>query len=189
VGWIWQAVGLFAVTNVDDIVILSLFFGRTRAEGHGAMNITIGQYLGFMVILAISVAGALGAGRLPGSAIRYLGILPIVIGARAGWVAWRQRGQPPETQTTNSPGVTTVAGVTVANGGDNIGVYVPAFATVSNAVLAGYSIVFLVMVAVWCLIAYSLTGHARVADWIGRWGRVVYPIALIAIGSHILISG
>ena len=92
-------------------------------------------------------------------------------------------------QATKPPTVATVAGVTLANGADNVGVYIPAFATVSNAVLVGYNLVFLVMVAVWCLAAHALTGHARVADWVGRWGHVVYPIALVAIGTHILISG
>jgi cadmium resistance protein CadD (predicted permease) len=180
---------LFAVTNIDDIVVLSLFYGRARDQGHGGLAITVGRYLGFLVILAISVAGALGEGLLPDRAIRFLGIVPILIGVRAGWLAWQRRGQPAEAEAVKPPRMMTVAGVSLANGGDNVGVYIPAFATVSHGVLVGYSVVFLVMVAIWCLAAYSLTGHAGVASWISRWGHVIYPIALIVIGSHILISG
>jgi cadmium resistance protein CadD (predicted permease) len=189
VGWLWQAVVLFAVTNVDDMVVLSLYYGRARAEGHGAVAITVGRYVGFLVILAVSVAGALGEGLLPDGAIRFIGVVPILIGVRAGWLAWRSRDKPAEKETVEPPRVMTVAGITLANGGDNVGVYIPAFATVSHGVLVGYSVVFLVMVAIWCLAAHALTGHAGVARWIGRWGHIIYPIALIAIGAHILISG
>ena len=187
--WLWQAAGLFAVTNLDDLVVLSLFFGRARAEGHGAVQITMGQYLGFLVILSLSVIGALVEGLLPGDAIRYLGILPILIGVRAGWSAWRRRAQPGDEQLVRPPGTRTVAGVTLANGGDNVGVYIPTFATLSKPQIAGYSVVFLAMVGVWCLAAHTLTGHAKVVAWITRWGHVLYPVVLIAIGTHILISG
>ena len=34
-GIVAEAAGLFAVTNVDDIVVLSLFFGRSAGQ-HGA---------------------------------------------------------------------------------------------------------------------------------------------------------
>ena len=45
----------------------------------------------------------------------------------------------------------TVAAVTLANGGDNIGVYVPVFAATGIGALITYVIVFLPLVAVWCV--------------------------------------
>jgi len=53
-----QAAGVFAVTNIDDIVILALFFGRAGSGHRTTARIVIGQYLGFAAILAISVLAA-----------------------------------------------------------------------------------------------------------------------------------
>lgn len=47
-------------------------------------------------------------------------------------------------------GILTVAAVTLANGGDNIGVYVPVFANSGTSGMVAYLVVFLALVAVWC---------------------------------------
>jgi cadmium resistance protein CadD (predicted permease) len=151
---IGQAAGLFAVTNIDDIVILALFFGRAGSSRSAAMRIVVGQYLGFAAILAISVLGALGAQLLPPPVIPYLGLLPLALGVRAAWNAWREHraaDRPDRTVDTRSgTGALTVAAVTLANGGDNIGVYVPVFTTVGSSQLVIYAVVFLALVALWC---------------------------------------
>jgi cadmium resistance protein CadD (predicted permease) len=144
----------------------------------------VGQYVGFAVLLAGCLAGALGAGQLPDRTIRYLGLVPILLGlwAAAAWVRRRDADEP-------TFGVGTwwaVAGVTIANGGDNIGVYVPAFAGRSVAVLVGLSAVFLVLVGVWCGIARLLTAHPAIMAAVRRWGDVITPVALIVIGCVIL---
>jgi cadmium resistance protein CadD (predicted permease) len=43
IGLIGQAVGLFVVTNIDDIVILALFFGDATSRS-GALRVVAGQY-------------------------------------------------------------------------------------------------------------------------------------------------
>ena len=118
-GIVAEAAGLFAVTNVDDLLVLSLFFGRSAGQhgagqhgagqhgagqhgagqhgagedgagqSHAARRIVAGQYLGFTAVLAISVAAAYGATFLPTSAIAYLGLLPLALGLRAAWQAWQ----------------------------------------------------------------------------------------------------
>jgi hypothetical protein len=61
-----KAVGMFAVTNVDDVVVLTLYFGQAPGRV-AAVRVTAGQYLGFAGILAVAVVGAAGAGLLPDS--------------------------------------------------------------------------------------------------------------------------
>ncbi|MFJ5810884.1 cadmium resistance transporter [Streptomyces sp. NBC_01426] len=78
-GIVGQAAGLFAVTNIDDIVILALFFGQGAGHPGFTRRIVLGQYLGFAAILAVAVAAAFGATFLPESAIPYLGLLPLVL--------------------------------------------------------------------------------------------------------------
>jgi cadmium resistance protein CadD (predicted permease) len=68
-----QAAGMFAVTNIDDLVLLGLFFARAQGRRAAVWRVVAGQYLGFTAILVASVVGALGAGLLPDRAVPYLG--------------------------------------------------------------------------------------------------------------------
>lgn len=83
----------------------------------------------------------------------------------------------------------TVAGVTFANGGDNIGVYVPVFLNVDTADVIIYCIVFLVLVAGLVLLAKFVATRPPIAEVLERWEHVLFPIVLIGLGIFILISG
>lgn len=184
---------MFAVTNVDDIVILAVFFGRA-AGGRAVRRVVLGQYIGFAGLLAVSIAGALGAGLLPEPVIPYLGLLPLALGIRAAWTAWRDRHADGADDTASradaaGPGVLQVAAVTFANGGDNIGVYVPVFTVAGTGAMLVYVIVFLVGVAIWCAAGWFLAGRPPVARTLSRWGHVILPVVLIGIGLLILIEG
>src|SRR3954453_4669067 len=52
-GIIGPAVGLFAVTNIDDILVLALFFAQGAGQKATTRNIAAGQYLGFIAILVV----------------------------------------------------------------------------------------------------------------------------------------
>ncbi|WP_103341416.1 cadmium resistance transporter [Amycolatopsis sp. CA-126428] len=183
VGLLGRAAAMFAVTNVDDLVLLAVFFGQAAGR-RGGLKVVAGQFLGFAAILAVSVAGALGAGLLPDGAVRWLGVLPVLLGIRAAWQAWRQdEDEPPP-----AAGVVGIATVCFANGGDNVGVYVPAFAATGPAGLVGYVTVFLAGVAVWCAAGRFLATRPGIARLLARWGHVALPAVLIALGVLILIG-
>lgn len=194
-GQVVQAFGLFAVTNIDDIVVLALFFSRTADRPGGPVAVVVGQYLGFAAILAVAVPAALGVRLLPEAAIPYFGLLPLLLGIRAGWQAWRERGRRsddevhPEDARTNGLGVLSVAAVTFANGGDNIAVYVPVFATAGTDGLVVYVVVFLALVGVWCAVGRYFATRQRVAQALARWGHLVLPVVLVALGLTILLEG
>ena len=57
-----QAIGLFIATNIDDIIVLSLFFARGAGQPGTTARIAAGQYLGFAGILGAAVLVSLGAG-------------------------------------------------------------------------------------------------------------------------------
>ncbi|MEU1183727.1 cadmium resistance transporter [Streptomyces sp. NPDC005820] len=191
-GIIGQAVGLFAVTNIDDILILSLFFAQGAGGRGEARRIVLGQYLGFAAILAVAVAAAFGATFLPESAIPYLGLLPLALGIKSAWQTWRGRGDDTEEDEegcAGGPRPLEVAAVTFANGGDNIGVYVPVFATAGVGGMTVYTVVFLVLVGVWCLAGRFFATRPVVARALSRWGHVLLPLVLIALGVLILVEG
>jgi len=192
-GIIAAAAGLFAVTNVDDIVVLSLFFGRNAGHHGAARRIVAGQYLGFTVLLAIGIAVAYGATFLPESAIAYLGLLPLALGLRAAWQAWkaRQRADSDEQEPEKQDGPKTlqVAAITFANGSDNLSVYIPVFAKTGIAGTSIYAAVFLIMVAVWCAAGRYFATRPLVARFLSRWGHILHPLVLITLGLLILIQG
>jgi cadmium resistance protein CadD (predicted permease) len=190
-GVLGQAAALFTVTNIDDILILALFFARGAGHEGATRRIAAGQYLGFVGILAVAVAGTVGATFLPGPAVPYLGLLPLVLGVKAGVQAWRHRDDPDEGRSgaDRGPRALEVAAVTFANGGDNIGVYVPVFATTGLGGLSAYLLVFLVLVAVWIAAGRYFATRPVVAKALSRWGHVLLPVVLVGIGVLILVEG
>jgi cadmium resistance protein CadD (predicted permease) len=123
---IGQAAGMFTVTNIDDMLILAVFFGQAAGQKAAAWRIVAGQYLRILGILAASVLGALVNGTTATTTNR----------ARLARATGR--------------GLLAVAAVTFANGGDNIGVYVPVFTVSGIGGMSIYVTVFLIGVAIWC---------------------------------------
>ncbi|HEY4558134.1 MAG TPA: cadmium resistance transporter [Enteractinococcus sp.] len=188
-----QAIGLFIATNIDDIVILSLFFGRGQGQPGTTRRILVGQYLGFLGILGAAVAAAFGAQvLLPEEVLPYFGLIPLGLGLWAAWQAWKNRGEDDDDEAQlegKRVSVWTVAAVTFANGGDNLGVYVPVFVSVSWGAVLAYCIVFLVLVAVLVFLAKWISSRKPIAEALERWEHILFPAVLIGLGLVILVSG
>ena len=188
------AIGLFIVTNIDDIIVLSLFFARGAGQRGTTARITAGQYLGFAGILGAAVLVTLGAGAfLPPEVIPYFGLIPLALGLWAAWQTWRGNDDDDDDDdgkvAGKNVGVLTVAAVTFANGGDNIGVYVPVFLSVGPAAVVAYCAVFLVLVSVLVVAARFVATRRPIAEVLERWEHVLFPIVLIGLGIVILVSG
>jgi cadmium resistance protein CadD (predicted permease) len=180
----------FAATNIDDSLLLLLFFGDRR---YRIRHVFAGQALGIGLLVLISLAGALLALAVPERWIGLLGLLPIALGARG--LVDRRRGiaaQAPAAATNvtgDTPGwrrATAVAGVTLANGGDNIGIYLPLFAARPAGQTALLLAVFAGMLAVWLFGTLYLARRSVLAGRIQRAGHALFPYALIALGAVIL---
>lgn len=75
-----SAIGMFAATNIDDIVILTVLFLASSRGGPRPWQIVLGQYLGFATLVAISVVAALGLTIIPDEWVGFLGFIPLLIG-------------------------------------------------------------------------------------------------------------
>lgn len=190
----------FVATNIDDIVILTVFFTQIHATFR-TRHIVIGQYLGFFVLVLASLPGFLGGLIIPKFWIGLLGLLPILVGIRF-LLQLNDRDDEVQsvTEMTNTPSsgswirgwlappIYQVAAVTVANGGDNVGIYVPLFASCSPAELGIILCVFFILISVWCGIAYYLSRHPRLAPVLARYGKAIVPFVLIGLGILILVE-
>ena len=87
-----------------------------------------------------------------------------------------------------SPQAYAVAAVTFANGGDNIGVYVPLFANSNLGSLVVIICIFLLLVRVWCNAAYKLTQQLAIADVLKRYINYLLPVVLIGLGAFIALE-
>ena len=188
-----QAVVLFIATNIDDIIILSLFFGRGQGQPGTTRRILLGQYLGFTGILGTAVLAAVSANALlPEDMLPYFGLIPLGLGLWAVWRSWRDRSEEDDDETQlkgKRVSVGTVAVVTFANGGDNIGVYVPVFVSISWTAVLAFCIVFLLLVTALVFAARWITSRKPIAKALERWESILFPAVLISLGLIILISG
>lgn len=78
--------------------------------------------------------------------------------------------------------------MTIANGGDNIGIYTPLFASSSLVELSVLLCAFFSLVGVWCLIGYRLTHRPAVVTFMTDYGHIVMPFILIGLGVVILFE-
>jgi cadmium resistance transport/sequestration family protein len=186
----------FTATNLDDIVILLLFFSQVNAVFR-RRHIVAGQYLGFGTLVLASLPSFFGSFILPRPWIGLLGIVPIAIGISrllnqdADESADEQEAQQPEKSWFSSfisPQTYSVAAVTFANGGDNIGIYVPLFASSSWESLVAILGVFFSLVGVWCYTAYQLTRVPAIAQALTHYGNHLVPFVLIGLGVLILVD-
>jgi len=178
------AIVTFAATNIDDIFVLALFFSQ-RSRGFRSSQIVIGQYLGFTALVVISLIGFFGGRVLPRPWVGFLGVVPIVVGIRR-WI--HRRDAPVHVQTSATASTMTVAAVTFANGGDNIGIYTPLFASSDAVRLSTTLAVFYFLLGIWCLVGYVITRHPAVAISVSRYGHIVVPFVLVALGIYIIVE-
>lgn len=184
------AVGLFAATNIDDIVVLTvLFLASTRGALPG-WKVVAGQYLGFITLVALSVIAAAGLTLVPDQWVGFLGLVPLGIGVYGLIRTLRRRGgdDDDDAPTIRAGGLLGVAGITIANGADNISLYTPVFRTspIPDTVIT--IIVFLVLVAVWCLVARLVGTNKTVTEALEKIEHWLVPAVFIGLGLYILLG-
>jgi len=184
-GW---AVVLFASTNIDDVFVLVGFFADQRMR---TRDIVLGQYAGFAFLFCVSLAASLLSLVIPRAYFGLLGVVPILIGGKKFLDLNRKRDETESdlTRRTAAGGgrrVVTVTMVTIANGGDNIGIYTPAFAIHSGREIGLIALVFVLMTTLWCLSANAMVNHPRLGSPVRRIARRFTPIVFIALGLVIL---
>ena len=176
------AAAAFAATNIDDLFVLMLLFGQAGDRAR-RRKICLGQLLGIAALTAVSAVCALGLGRIPARYLRLLGLVPVVLGIRA----WRDRNGQEETDAP-AVGLLGTAALTVANGGDNLGVYIPLFAGLEAGQLLLCAGTFAAMTLLWCLLGSRLASLPRVGEAIRKYRDVLVPTVLVLLGLHILLS-
>eukprot|EP00667_Euglena_gracilis_P019175 EG_transcript_20506 len=200
----------FVATNIDDILLLTVFFSAVGKE-YEVHHIVWGQFLGISALCLLSLPGYLGGALLPKPWIGLLGFLPLIMGfvklvdlakgdadtdeenQQLTANADTRPGDPDSTKRPFlallfSPQVYTVAAVTVADGSDNLGIYIPLFATCNLPQLLGCIATFLLLTGVWLFIGYWVSRHPLMSSLLGRYSHILIPVVLIGLGLYVLID-
>ncbi|TGJ96465.1 cadmium transporter [Actinotalea fermentans ATCC 43279 = JCM 9966 = DSM 3133] len=185
------AIGLFVATNLDDIVILTVLFA-VAARGTSRLRewqIVAGQYLGLITLIAVSFLAALGLTIVPDEWVGLLGLIPLAIGVLALVRTLRGKDDDDEAESAlKTVGLLGVAGITIANGGDNIAIYTPVFRTISTTDALVTIAVFLVLLAGWCLLARAIGSNEKVTEVLEKIEHWLVPAVFIGLGLFILIE-
>ena len=196
---IFLGVVAFVSTNIDDIFLLILFFSNYLK--FPSYQVVIGQYIGIGLLVAISIIISLISLVIPSFIIGYMGIIPIIIGIKKLIEYYKQNKDPDTNSSSKNKLIRTtkfsmpslsflsVATVTFSNGGDNIGIYTPLFAsnnTIDQTVTL--FIIFTIMTAIWCSVSYFLVNHSFLANSIQRIGHLILPFVLIGLGIYIMVG-
>ena len=175
---------LFTTTNIDDVFVLISFFSDSK---YRTWQVILGQYLGIGLLVAVSILGSLISLVLASQYVGLLGLLPILIGLHK--LIELRKGVQAESDEVPKIGlgnILAVAAVTMANGGDNIGIYTPVFATSTLIEIGLICVIFTAMVALWLVFSHWLVNHPSLGAPIRQFGHRVVPFVLIGIGLYVL---
>lgn len=182
---------LYSGTAVDLLIILMLFFAKRKSR-KDIINIYLGQFLGSVSLIFLSLLFAFVLNYIPSKEILgLLGLIPIFLGLKvlllgdSDGEAIAKDG----LRKDNKNLIFLVAMITFAScGADNIGVFVPYFTTLNLANLIVTLLTFLVMIYLLVFSAQKLAQVPSVGETLEKYSRWFIASVYLGLGIYILIE-
>ncbi|WP_148083159.1 CadD family cadmium resistance transporter, partial [Neisseria meningitidis] len=182
---------LYSGTAVDLLIILMLFFAKRKSR-KDIINIYLGQFLGSVSLILLSLLFAFVLDYIPSKEILgLLGLIPIFLGIKvlllgdSDGEAIAKEG----LRKDNKNLIFLVAMITFAScGADNIGVFVPYFTTLNLANLIVALLTFLVMIYLLVFSAQKLAQVPSVGETLEKYSRWFVAVVYLGLGVYILIE-
>ena len=182
---------LYSGTAVDLLIILMLFFAKRKSR-KDIINIYLGQFLGSVSLIFLSLLFAFVLNYIPSKEILgLLGLIPIFLGLKvlllgdSDGEAIAKDG----LRKDNKNLIFLVAMITFAScGADHIGVFVPYFITLNLADLIVALLTFLVMIYLLVFSAQKLAQVPSVGETLEKYSRWFIAVVYLGLGIYILIE-
>lgn len=182
---------LYSGTAVDLLIILMLFFAKRKSR-KDIINIYLGQFLGSVSLIFLSLLFAFVLNYIPSKEILgLLGLIPIFLGLKvlllgdSDGEAIAKDG----LRKDNKNLIFLVAMITFAScGADNIGVFVPYFTTLNLANLIVTLLTFLVMIYLLVFSAQKLAQVPSIGETLEKYSRWFIAVVYLGLGMYILIE-
>src|SRR5699024_814173 len=174
----------------DYLFILLIIFSQSQTK-KGIRQIYLGQYLGTGVLVAVSLFAAYVLNFIPQDwIIGLLGLIPIYLGIRVAMGGEAEEEEVVEKLKSRGSNrlFWTVALITIASGGDNLGIYIPYFTSLSVSEIVIAIVVFALSIAVLCYISYRLAKISFVSETLEKYERIIVPIVFIGLGIFIMLE-
>ena len=183
---------LYIATALDLLVILLMFFARAKTRKE-YRDIYIGQYIGSVALIVVSLFFAFVLNYVPEKWILgLLGLIPIYLGIKVA-IYDDCEGEERAKKELNEKGLSKLVGtvtiVTIAScGADNIGLFVPYFVTLSITDLLITLFVFLILIFFLVFTAQKLANIPGVGEIVEKFSRWIMAVIYIALGLFIIIE-
>lgn len=159
------------------------------AQKSARRQVYLGEYLGTAVLVLVSLFFAYMLNFVPEDwMIGTLGIIPLILGIRAIFTDDDEADEAVEQieGRGNQSLFWTVTLVTIASGGDNLGIYIPYFAGLEWGQIPVAIAVFAVGVAALCAISYRFSRLPLIAETIEKYEKIIIPVVFIGLGFYIM---
>ena len=182
---------LYSGTAVDLLIILMLFFAKRKSR-KDIINIYLGQFLGSVSLILLSLLFAFVLNYIPSKEILgLLGLIPIFLGLKVLFLGDSDGEAIAKDglRKDNKNLIFLVAMITFAScGADNIGVFVPYFTTLNLANLIVALLTFLVMIYLLVFSAQKLAQVPSVGETLEKYSRWFIAVVYLGLGMYILIE-
>ncbi|MEN1967246.1 CadD family cadmium resistance transporter [Lentibacillus sp. N15] len=185
-----SAIFSYIATSIDYIVILVVLFAQMKKQKGSIRDIVLGQYLGFTILIVVSLLAAFGLALIPQQWIGLLGLVPIFIGLKVLFEKEDDEDEENEEvlKSTNrfSSLIFSVAVIMLAAGGDNLGVYIPYFTTLNKIELAVTIVIYYIAAGVLLYFCHRISAVKGVSETVEKYEKIIVPIVFVILGIMIM---
>lgn len=186
-----SAIGVYISTSIDYLIILIILFAQL-SQNKQKWHIYAGQYLGTGLLVGASLVAAYVVNFVPEAwMVGLLGLIPIYLGIRFAIVGEGEEDEEEEIierleQSKANQLFWTVTLLTIASGGDNLGIYIPYFASLDWSQILVALIVFAIGIIIFCELSRVLSSIPLISETIEKYERIIVPLVFIPLGLYIM---
>ncbi|VJP06998.1 CadD family cadmium resistance transporter [Streptococcus pneumoniae] len=186
-----SAIGVYISTSIDYLIILIILFAQL-SQNKQKWHIYAGQYLGTGLLVGASLVAVYVVNFVPEEwMVGLLGLIPIYLGIRFAIVGEDAEEEEEEIierleQSKANQLFWTVTLLTIASGGDNLGIYIPYFASLDWSQTLVALLVFVIGIIIFCEISRVLSSIPLIFETIEKYERIIVPLVFILLGLYIM---
>lgn len=186
-----SAIGVYISTSIDYLIVLIILFAQL-SQNKQKWHIYAGQYLGTGLLVGASLVAAYVVNFVPEAwMVGLLGLIPIYLGIRFAIVGEGEEEEEEEIierleQSKANQLFWTVTLLTIASGGDNLGIYIPYFASLDWSQTLVVLLVFAIGIIIFCELSRVLSSITLISETIEKYQRIIVPLVFIPLGLYIM---
>ncbi len=188
---------VFISTEIDDFLVFVVLFASQKSSKNRVL-IFSGRFLAVFLAALFSASASSLISALPRFYLRFLGLIPLVIGAVK---IFRKNDEDDDENVFNKHGNSAKGAflaavslffsaflITLASSGDNAGIYIPFFLdfSFSQKFFALAEISFLNLA--WTFLQLKSASLPVAGKIVRKYGRVLVPAVFILLGISVLID-